>query len=288
MMQLKSNFINDWLDILKDILENHWGYDVSNVTQEELPYVYFNAEKRRPDQKARKVEISDTFQCPPDRQAGWERLQSLIESGADITPNLSKLVNHLNNKDSMLNDWGVHHFHLGETLEGDFIGRTVPLLFALVTKDKFYTIGVYNHGAWIDSDIVETIHRNWPKSVEKYQIKGVKSTAEITEEQRLTLRAKNANSFVTVSDGTVYAPLGGGVVGAGYNIQAIMQTDRQKSILKNLEEHLQSQLVNLKEVLAQHGYKGEPEIEAKLEITENEYLAIFPKFNVAVTLMSGA
>jgi hypothetical protein len=287
-MQLKANFINDWLDILKDILENHWGYDISSINEEEIPFVYFNAEKRRPDQRVRNIAIADTFSCPSNLQKGWKQLRSLVESGSDITPYLSKLISRLTKKDSMLNDWGVHHFHLGEAMKGDFINRTGPLLFSLVTKDKFYAIGVYEHGSWADSDIVETIHRNWPEVVKHYQLNGVQSTTEITEEQRLTLRAKNVNSFVAVSDGTVYAPIGGGVVGAGYNWQSIMQTDRQKSILENLENHLQSQLINLRDVLSQHGYKGEPEIEAKLEITENAYLAIFPKFNVAVTLMSGA
>ena len=284
-MKLKSDFFSDWINILKDILENHWGYDISNVSDEELPFVYFNAEKRRPDQRPRNLILSDVFSCPSNLQAGWERLKDMVKDGNDLTPNLSKLVNRINNKDSMLNDWGVHHFHLGENLYGQFMERTGPLLFALVTIESFYAINIFNHAAWADDDIVEIIHKNWPDVISQYQIKGVISTTEITESERLTLRAKNANAFVTVSDGTVYAPIGGGVVGAGYNLQAIMNTDRQRSTLKALEDHLQSQLVDLKETLSQHGYSGEDEIEAELEITENEYVAILPKFNVAVTLM---
>lgn len=287
-MQLKSDFFSDWLNILKDILQNHWGYDVSNVSTEELPYIYFNAEKRRPDQRPRKIELSDAFSCPANLQAGWDRLKSVVQSGGNLTSNLSKLVNRINNKDSMLNDWGVHHFHLGENLNDQFVERTGPLLFAIVTKDSFYAINIFNHGAWADEDIIEIIHKKWPEVISQYQIKDVISATEITESERLTLRAKNANSFVTVSDGTVYAPIGGGVVGAGYNIQAIMGTDYQRATLKALEDHLQSQLVNLKSTLSQYGYSGESEIEASLEITGNEYVAIFPKYNVAVTLMAGA
>lgn len=287
-MKLKSDFVNDWISILKDILENHWGYDINGVTDEELPFVYFNAEKRRPDSRPRTVILSDTFSCPANLQPGWARLKGLIETGQDITPNLSKLVKQLHNKDSMLNDWGVHHFHLGDNIKGEFIERTGPLLFALITKDNFYAINVYQHGAWADAEIVETIHRNWPSAVSQYQIQGVISATEITEQERLTLRAKNTNSFIAVNDGTGYAPIGGGVVGAGYNIQSIIRTDRQKSTLRALEKHLESQLINIKEKLVKHGYLGEPEIEAKLEITEHEYLAILPKFNIAVSLMSNA
>ncbi|MGR7922791.1 hypothetical protein ACU6RQ_17115 [Zobellella denitrificans] len=202
-MQLKSNFVGDWISTLKDILENHWGYDTAGVTDEHLPYVYFNAEKRRPDQRPRKIILSDTFKCPENLQTVWNRLQGLIETGQDITPNLSKLIKQLHNKDSMLNDWGVHHVHLGNSIKGEFIERTGPLLFALITKENFYAIGVYEHGVWADTKIVEIIHRNWPSEVAQYQKKGIISATEITEQQRLTLRAKNANSFVTVNDGTV-------------------------------------------------------------------------------------
>ncbi|CAD5268480.1 conserved hypothetical protein [Alteromonas sp. 38] len=287
-MQLSSDFFGDWLNILKEILRNHWGYDISGIKEEELPYLYFNAEKRRPDQRIRSVEVSDIFTCPVNLQAGWERLKSVVESGEDITPNLSKLVGKLNNKDSLLNDWGVHHFHLGESLDGNFIERTGPLLFALITKNKFYAINVFRHGAWADQDIVEIIHRNWPDVVSHYQIKNVISATELSESERLTLRSKNLNNFSTVSDGTIYAPIGDGVVSSGYNARSIINTDRQRSMLRNLEEHLQSQLVNLKDTLCQHGYLGEEYIKATLEITDSKYLAIFPDYNVAVTLIDNA
>ena len=288
-MKLKADFVKDWLNILADILENHWGYDVSGVSSDELPFVYFNAEKRRPDQRPRKVEVADTFNCPPNLQVGWNRLRSRVESGADITPHLSRLVNQLHNKDSMLNDWGVHHFHLGEAMNGPFVGRTDPLLFALITKEALYAIGIFAHGSWADANIVETIHRNWSGVISRFQIKNCECTTERTEAQRLVLRAKNTNSLVPVSDGTVYGPIGGGIVGSGYNPSFIIRTDRQIELLKNLERHLQERLADLRDALVQHGYSDdEPEIEARLEISPDAYLAIFPKFNVSVTLMTEA
>jgi len=276
-MKLRSDFFGDWLNILRGILTNSWGYDTINVSDDELPLLYFNAEKRRPDQRQRKVEISDSFVCPAELQAGWERLKGIIESGGDITPNLSKLVYRLTNKDSLLNDWGVHHFHLGENLNGNFVERTGPLLFALVTNDRFYAINVFNHGAWADEDIVEIIHGNWPDVIRPYKINDASLATKISEEQRLTLRAKNGNSFVSVSDGTVYAPPGGGVVCSGYNAQAVLQTHRQRDLLRTLEEHLQAQLPNLKEKLIENGYANEHEIKATLEITESDYIAVLPK-----------
>ncbi|KAA0998421.1 hypothetical protein F0H41_18795 [Vibrio cholerae] len=287
-VRLKSDFFGDWVNIQKDILMNHWGYDVSSVPDNEIPFLYFNAEQRRPEAKVRQLLLADTFSCPQNLESGWERLKGLIKSGHDLTPNLSKLVNNLNNKDSMLNDWGVHHFHLGENMKGDFIERTGPLLFALLVEDKFYAIGIFNHGSWADQDIVEIIHRNWSSVVERYQIKGIVSSTPLTEQERLNLRKRNANSFVTVQDGTVYAPIGGGMVSSGFNMQAVMRKDRQQKFLRNLEQHLDSQLASLREVFEKQGYRGEPELEAILDITEDKYTALFPKYGVSAILWSKA
>lgn len=195
-MQLKSDFYSDWLRTIKNILQNYWGYDISNIQEKELPYAYFNAKMRRPEQRKRNIEISDAFSCPTAYQAGWERLKGIIESGGDITPNLSKKIRWLNEKDSLLNDWGVHHFHLGEALEGDFIKRTSPLLFALVTSDKFYAINIFNHGAWANQDIVEIIHRNWPYLVRNHKVNGLSPNKKITESERLILRKKTQIAFL--------------------------------------------------------------------------------------------
>jgi hypothetical protein len=284
-MKLKANFVRDWLDMLDDILKNQWGYDTSGVPSDELPYLYFNAEKRRPDARPRKVEIADTFSCPSDLQEGWNRFRSLVESGADITAHLSKRVIRLKFKDLMLNDWGVHHFHLGEATKGY---RASLLLFALVTNKSFHALGFFPHDAWADANIVETIHRNWPDVIAQFQFMNCE-WANITEAQRRTLRARNANSLTAVSDGTVYLPPGGGVSGAGYNFSSTIRIDRQIDLLKNLEEHLREQLPIVRDALLQYGCSDqEPEIEARLQIFSNRYVAIFPKFNVAVTLTTKA
>ncbi len=284
-MKLKADFVSDWLSSLKDILENAWGYNIDGIKDEELPYIYFNAEKKRPRLRRRNVILADTFECPTDLQAGWDRLKDLIETGRDITPHLSKSVIRPNDRDSMLDDWGVHHFHLGEELEKGFVKRTGPLLFALITNNAFYAIGVYHHGAWANLDIIETIHRNWPSAISKFRINGLTSTGNITEQQRLALRAKQGNTFTIVSDGTTYAPIGGGVVSAGYNIQAIIKTDMEKAKLESLQEWLDSQLNEIREELVEHGYAGEAEIEAKLVITDIEYIAILPKYNIEIVLV---
>jgi hypothetical protein len=285
-MKLNADFFGDWINFQKDILMNKWGYDVSSIPDDQIPLFYFNAEQRRPEPKIRQLVLADTFYCPKNLESGWKRLKHIIESGQDLTPNLSKLINNLENKDSMLNDWGVHHFHLGQTMTGSFIKRTGPLLFALLADDKFYAIGIFEHGSWAEQDIVEIIHHNWSGVVAQYQIKDSALSTSLTEKERLTLRKRNCNSFVTVKDGTTYAMIGGGIVSSGFNIQAVVLNHHNKKYLRDLEKHLESELENLREDFEKQGYNGEPELEALLVITESEYSAIFPKYGVSVKFLT--
>lgn len=279
-MKLKANFIGDWIEMLKDMLSNHWGYDISGISDEDIPLTYFNVEHRRIEPVKREVKLSDIFVCPLDLKNGWETLKGNIEDGQDITPYLSKKIDDPLFKDSMLLDWGVHHFHLVENPRNDNI------LFALVTKDCFYAINVYTHNDWAKDDIVETIHRNWPEAIERYRIDAIDTTNNVTGKERSILRNGDINTFVKVSDGTIYAPIGGGFTLSGSSAQATMRMIEQKSFLKKLQSHLDShfQLSDSQAELKKQGYNGEPEIEAKLIITEDRYIALFPAYKLAVRL----
>lgn len=277
-MELKADFFGDWVNIIKGILVNQWQYDVSLVPESEIPYLYFNAEKRRPEKKVRKLFLADSFVCSPGLECGWRVLRNRVEDGEDLSPNLSKLIDKLSNKDSMLNDWGVHHFHLGEEMNGKFINRTGPLLFALLTNDEFYAIGIFDHGSWTNQDIVEIIHRNWPTVIEQDKIRGDISPTQLTEQERGILRKSGVNAMVTVNDGTSYFPIGGGFAGSGFNVQAVIETDRQKMRLMSLEKDVVSRLESWLGTFEKHGYKGESEIEASLIIEGTDYVITFPKY----------
>lgn len=278
------NFYEDWINILKDILSEHWGYDVSNMTTNEIPLVYFNAEKRRPEQKARQVMISDVFNCPETLTSGWNKLQEQILIGNDLTPYLSKRVDQADNYDPMLNDWNIHHMHLGEDIEEDshFMKRTGPLLFALFHKNNFYAINVFDHGDWVNQDIIEIIHRNWSEAIESKQIRGiVRSTdEELTEENMKTLRSKNCNYTIKVSGGTAYAALGGGIASAGNTIDTSMKIIMQKKFLRSLEEQLHEDVISETTLLAEKGFNLDKEITANLDIEEDKYFVILTQDNL--------
>lgn len=283
-MKLQADFFNDWIEILKKILIN-WDYDISGISNEEIPLIYFNVEQRLVQNLARNIKYSTSFTCPSELETRWTILKNKIETGKDITTYLSKLVLRPTITDSLLNDWGVHHFHLGEELEGDFISRTGPLLFALVRQDTFYAIGIFGHGEWANEDIVEIIHSNWPEVISKYKTQdNVEISNHPSPEDRLKLRKNEINSFFECTDGTIYMPIGGGMSTSGYNVESTMRMIQQKKRLNHLQDFLEKELPKLKEEFEKQGYSGEEAVEAKLQITENKYKALFPAYNLSIIL----
>ena len=284
-MKLNANFFSDWVEILKGILSNDLGYNITNIPDDEIPFVYFNTEQRLVENRPREIHLSDHFSCPSELERGWEILKNKIESGQDIKPHLSKLALKPTNKDSLLNDWRVHHFHLGEELQGDFTKRTGPLLFAIVADNDFYAINIFCHGKWADDAIVEIIHKNWPDIISNYKIQNsTELSHQETPQERLDLRKNQINSFFECSDGTIYAPMGGGSATSGYNVENTLRMINQKKILKHLQDFLENELPNLRSELEGKGCEGEEILEAKLLITENCYKALFPKYNFSVIL----
>jgi hypothetical protein len=102
----------------------------------------------------------------------WATLQRDIEAflekakrGDELTPHLSlephtrgytpaasakgPSVNRWADKDMLLNVMGYHHFHPSLTIEpGGFATRTNDVLFALVTREEFTLIAIFDHSVF--------------------------------------------------------------------------------------------------------------------------------------------
>ncbi|BBN52695.1 hypothetical protein TRE132_08200 [Pseudomonas chlororaphis subsp. aurantiaca] len=282
-MKLIMDFKADWHETLKEIMKKEWGLDTKTIT-ENVPIHYFNAAQRRIPATPRKILVSDTFQCPAEHLYGWEQIQQKVIEGKDLNPYLSKLIGKVKKTDLLLSDWGVHHLHLGTELEGQYIGRTGPLLFARVTEDSFYAIDVYTHDDFADAEIVEVVHRNWPESIEHWVLQGMQSTERLTSDQRKTLRKKRCNSFVQVKDGTTYAPIGGGYVFSGHSIFAITEMDKEHDFLECLERLIPELIPKLLPELEKRGYSEDVDIRVSLVLTDLAYFAHFTEYGIATEL----
>lgn len=92
-----------------------------------------------------------------------------VKRGDNLNPNLSLRAFHngftpassstdpstdkWEDKDFILNTMGDHHFHLSQIVEAaGHTTRTNEVLFAQVTKDKFFAIGIFDHSVFEPTD----------------------------------------------------------------------------------------------------------------------------------------
>lgn len=294
-MKLKADFYGDWINVLKDVLSNEWECDISSISDTDIPYVYFNTKNRRPSQKKREVVLADTFVCPKDLELGFKRLISRVENGYDLTKNLSKKVFFPQRKDLMLNDWHVHHFHLNENTDGSFEKGSKFLVFAWLVNNKFYVIGIFPHNDWVNQEVIETMHRNWPLELDCYKLSydnedmayrnknciAVCDDVDLSRVSKDSLqekREKGEFTPVVTDDETIY-------IFSHRIFEVHCFTSDQKYVLNKLEKRLTDILKHIKTDLEKLGYDGTSALEAYMEGTDTHYIAIFPKYRISVSLM---
>ena len=289
MPKLKANFEADWLLYLREQMINVHGWSADDhliLDKMNVGYRYFDSLRRRIVAVPRVVKTAYDFVCPLESLDGWNTLQEKVRKGLDINPHLSKGHKSLVNRDGLLAEWGVHHFHLGITADQKnpkFIGRTSSLLYALVTDNLFCVINVFSHKSFTDLSILESIHRNWPELISKYRAKNV-TGATWAPEQRKALRDKNANTLTTMSDGTVYFPISGGVTASGLNIEAVQLSDYWLIVIRNLQNEVECKSDEIIPALIQGGYSDDLEIEATLQFSEAGASVLFPAYDLLVNL----
>jgi hypothetical protein len=281
-MKIIIDFYKDWVDMLREILNSKYQLKTDVYSDDEVVDIYFSMEERRINPLPRNVNLSKSFVCPPELQNTWEQLKNKIQEGQDLTPHLSRKVNNAGDNDSMLNEWGIFHFHLGESLELDgFIERSGPLVFGYVTNSDFYAVNIFNHGNWTNDDIIEIIHTNWPEIISAYKIHALSISTNPSPTERATLRKKNCNALIQVQDRTIYGAIGGGFMSNGSSANSMMKKMYQKKFLLHLQEYI---LNNQAEILNIIEYNGNNNVPVSLEITETQYAALFPDHGYRIIL----
>lgn len=290
MPRLKANFGADWVTHLRALLVNVQGWSAAEVAlldDRDVRFHYFDAQRRRISIGPRTIRIADDFVCPPEHEAGWRMLQEEVRNGLDINPRLSKRHSSLLNSDGLLAEWGVHHFHLGvarDPRDSDYVGRTGPLVYAMVRDKDFYAINVCSHGDFEDSNILESIHRNWPEAIQPYRRKGV-TGGSWAPSQRRDIRRKNGNVLSVTADGTVYMPIGGPVMASGVKAEAVWLADYWQIKIDEFQTNFEKQLQEVLPALKRQGYAGEDDLDAKLIVlSDTAAQVLFPKYEVLVNV----
>ena len=281
MATLLADFKSDLLVIVREYLEKQWG--PGHIDNDRVLALFFDSLRRRPAVRKRRVWEADDFHCPKEHASGWEMLRMKIINGDDIGPHLSRDHASLTNLDGLLNEWGVHHLHLGTKpylRDPSYIDRTPPLLFALITDEDFYAINIYLHGGWESMSVIESLHRNWPQVISRSRIKGIQGEA-LTEKERKVLRNSSIQNASTMSDGTVYMAIGGGVASSGVSVDAVRRADSAWEEMERLQVFVQDRIGGFVDHLRPRGYTDGQDIKARLVgFTPEGYQVLFPDYGV--------
>ena len=238
--EIQMDFQKDLISMMEAKLKS-MGYSVSSgLDNRNIKIKYFNVLLRMVSIAPRRVIESKEFNCPRESDLAYKYFVAKSEKGENLNPYLSRNLSDLNYNDPMLNDWGIHHFHLGASLETDgFMARTDTLLFAKVTEDKIYAINIDRHGAWTQQALVEVIHNNWPELLEPYKLKGIIDISDVaTDEEIGQLRKSGSNSILKLPGGSFYAPIGGGYMISGESMEAVNLANHYSTIAKRLEKYI--------------------------------------------------
>jgi hypothetical protein len=217
--EVNVDFIGDWSDFLRrNGMPTFDRAYVQSRTLEDNTMRYLNAHRRIPITAPRTVHESRELSVPQEHQAGYEALKTLITTGGDLKPYLSRDIlkkKRPDKNDRLLNSWGVQHLHL-RPLPAE--GALYILLCRITGTDVFVIQALphgHDHDTWVvDTSLLQIMHDNWPEEIAAGKCYGIGGEAASSSE-RLALRNQSANFATTMTDGTVYLAPGGGLMASG-------------------------------------------------------------------------
>lgn len=242
-MELKNEILKDYEEYCHQKLISLFGnYKINNQNSMKL---YQRYKHRILKVCPRMVIQPKNFIISSEHTSAYREILNDISQGRDLKKYQSRKLKNIDYNDDMLSHWGIQHFHLGDILENDgFVSRTSDLLFIHFTDTQAHIIGLYSHGDWLDLDIIETIHKNWPEILIEYKSTSIKEP--LTSENYRALREKNYNTFVMMQDGTEYFPPGAGVMCDGTPILAI---NRLQKLMMVFEREFDNISLNINQIL---------------------------------------
>lgn len=223
--------------ILADELRSN-GFELAAGTPPDLVVrKYLGVLHRTIPTRPRLVLQSAEFVCRQELENGYAEIKRKATAGESLMPHQSRLLDDPDYSDPLLNDWGVHHLHLGTvTARHGYVVRTDELLFARVTDHHLYSIQIYPHGSWSRQEIVRILARNWPDEIEKYRLKGIKPILpQYTDQEIQNLRNAGVQPLAQV-DSNVYGPIGGGIMTSGDSMTVMVGLGNLLEYCKQLED----------------------------------------------------
>lgn len=253
--KIEMDLCEDYCEMVHSWMKEH-GVQ-SDKDGEDLWYDFFNLQKKSVSPQKRIVHYSKEFACPSEVELGLKLLVQKFENGDDVSLHLSKDATSPSEFDGLLYDWGIYHFHLGETIDHQTgrIERTGPVLFAKIDNENVYCINVYSHGKnvqqpWAKQDLLKIIHNNWPQTIAKWKLPdGIELCPESitlpSDSQYAFLRRSGISTAIFVDKGIAYISPGGGYMSTGHSQEIVLYCQRVHNTLKHCELHIGNSITSL-------------------------------------------
>ena len=215
------------------------GYTLNNKSDRDIIYIFMNHHHRRIKTKPRSLYFSRELKnsIPDKYKSNFNLLCKKIKEGASLQEHQSRKINRLYN-DSLLNDWFIHHFHLGNKLDKNgLIEGTEHILMAMVFDDSFYAIKVYTHGEWANQEIIKIAYNNWPSMFKEKFYTYDYSHPPLTDSEVVEYRNKHIICPVVMDDGSRHWT-GGGYMVNGESMTICFKLIKLRKECEALEEWL--------------------------------------------------
>ena len=252
MAAITMNLYRDFADGVRHEISSG-GYDVSSIKDDDEAALrlYSKLSRCLIVPIPRKVLKARDFD-PLNYEDAIAVLEDAIGSGENLSPYMTRTITDASFHDSMLDHWGIYHFHLGSEMEedGHFIRRTPDILLCRFDDDYAYFMTIQPHGRnvpapWFQKSLIEIVHENWPESIRHALAIGLSGISPGLDDQEVAEIRKKTNLVLPLqmSDGTIYMPPGIGntlglVTGDGSNVNDIRAADRIWRLTEQVEEKI--------------------------------------------------
>lgn len=198
--------------------------------------MWLDLQRRLIETKPRWVIRPEGFAFGRDDEEPLIEIERRARQGRELNSFLSKRIRDPFQRDALLCDWGIHHLHLNLALDAtEFRRRSDRLLFALIQPEQLYFIAVGDHDSWSDVDLIEIIHTSWPHSIAQHRMSDLPAPRTTwSPAERRNLRNAGVQTLVSISDGTTYAPIGGGYASDGSSLDVSLHLSQIRQYLLSL------------------------------------------------------
>jgi hypothetical protein len=282
---VRANFLDDIRRQLADRMQRSGIVLPGAATVDDVALTYFDFRRRQISARPRTVHRSAELLTNPVAVTYKRGLDAIIEdaeTGKTLVPYFTEGWMNLEVHDFLFNDWNIVHMHLGGRRMKCpcVVERTGPVLFAFLADRDLYLIDVMPHGksdptAFAKKQLVQILHDNWGKMMERHRFEGVSNVEPNDDHSRWLLSRRRGTAkkpsckfgmAVEVADGTVYGAMGGGMMSTGVSMEARRRSDSLLNHAVRLQKHWQTHANMIRDKILKGTGTALDELHLKLEL----------------------